>query len=130
MRTGAWEVEAGGRSFRFKPLKVRERMRLAEQLADERAKQAATDAKLVGMSVSQSAEHVADERRKAMGAQQILLDCYTIKGALRVLAESCGGEDAIAYADAVEPAQLTGTALEALGIDLEERAKESSQGNG
>ena len=128
LRTGTWEVEAGGRTFRFRPLKVRERMRLSEQLADERAKQAAADAKLVGMSVSQSAEHVAEERRRAMGAQQVLLDCYTIRGALRVLAESCGGEEAIAYADAVEPEEMTKTALESLGIDVEARG-EGRSGN-
>ena len=124
LRTQAWKVEAGGRSFEFRPLRVRERMRLSEELAEERAKSAAADAKLVGMSVSQSAEHVASERRKAMGSQQILLDCYTIRGALRVLAESAGGEAAIAFADLVEPSMLTQVALESLGIDVEARGED------
>lgn len=129
IRVASWEVEAGGRSFKFNPLRVRERIRLADALAEERAKAASADALLVGMGKEMAAAHVGAERRRAMGAQQLLLDCYSTRGALRVLAESCGGEEAIAFANAAEPDIVTRTALEALGLDMEARG-EAASGNG
>jgi hypothetical protein len=54
-----------------------------------------------------------------------------VRGALRVLAESCGGEQALDFANAVDPELLTRTALEALGLDVEERerSREGRAGN-
>lgn len=130
IRVASWEIEAGGRTFKFKPLLVRERIRLADALAEERAKTAAADALLVGMTKEGAAAHVAAERRRAMGAQQLLLDCYSTRGALRVLAESCGGDDAIAFANSVEPEIVTRTALEALGLDMDARSEAAASGNG
>lgn len=124
IRLVSWEVEAGGRSFKFNPIRVRDRIRLSDQLAEERAREAAKNAALVGMNLAQSAEHVGSERRKALGAHQLLLDCYSVKGALRVLAESCGGEEAIEFAGMVEPDVLTNVALSALGVDVDARSEE------
>lgn len=130
MRLVPWQVEAGGRRFSVRPIRVRDRIRLADELSEERAKSAAADARLVGMTLDKAAEHVASERRKALSAGAIIADTVTPKGALRVLSMACDSvEEAIALADSMEQRELTVVACEALGVDFERRA-ETASGNG
>ncbi len=127
IRMSEWTVEARGAQFRCRPITVRERLAITEDLASERARIAAEDAQLAGMAKAEAAAYIGEARRKASSAGTLYLDCYSIQGAIRVLAIAMGGVDyALAYADKATPREMARTCLEALGIDTEELDKEDS----
>jgi hypothetical protein len=130
IRMSEWTVEARGERFKVRPITVRERLAITEDLAFERVRQAAEDAKLAEMPKSDAAAHIAEARRKAMSAGALYMDCYSIHGAIRVLSVAMSSVDsALSYADKVAPRELARTCLEALGIDTEEMEGDE-RGNG
>lgn len=127
IRMSEWTVEARGTAFRCRPITVRERLAITEDLSSERARIAAEDAQLAGMAKGEAAAHIGEARRKAASAGTLYVDCYSIQGAIRVLAIAMGSVDnALAYADKATPREMARTCLEALGIDTEELDKEDS----
>lgn len=131
IRITEWTVAARDMEFKVKPLTVRQRLALSEDLATERARVAAEDARLAGMDKTQTAEHVGDARRKATMSGALLLDAYTLHGAIRILTAAMGGVDqAMAYAERSGPKEMTRVCLEALGIDTDALdAETTSSGN-
>lgn len=131
IRITEWTVEARGISFKVKPLTVRQRLALSEDLAAERAKVAAEDGRLAGMDKAAIAEHVGEARRKGTMSGALLLDAYTLHGAVRILTAAMGGVDqAMAYAELCGPKELTRTCLEALGIDTDALDAEQAASSG
>jgi hypothetical protein len=132
IRVAKWDVVSStGRSFTVRPLTVRERLSISADVSDERARIAAQDATLAGMSKADAAEHIGSERRKAANTSTLYLDCYSLQGAIRVLSVSMGVDEALLFAEQVTPQTLTNTALECLGIDIEkaQSEKDDSPGN-
>lgn len=120
IRITEWTVSAGGLDLRVKPLTVRQRLALSEELASERARAAAEDARLAGMGKADAAEHIGEARRKAMNTSALYLDAYTLHGALRILTVAMGSADAaIAFSEKSTPREISRTCLEALGIDTD-----------
>lgn len=131
IRITEWTVSAGGLDLRVKPLTVRQRLALSEEIATERARAAAEDAKLAGMSKSDAAEHIGEARRKALNTSALYLDAYSLHGALRILTVAMGSVDAaIAYTEKATPRETSRTCLEALGIDTDTLDAEDSAASG
>jgi hypothetical protein len=120
IRLTQWTCTVGGTDFRASPLTVRQRLALSEELATERARAAAEDARLAGMGRAEAAEHIGEARRKAMNTTALYLDAYSLKGALRILTVSMGSaEIANDFSSKALPRELSRTCLEALGIDTD-----------
>lgn len=134
IRRAEWTVEFGGVGFRLKPLTVRQRLALSDDLAGDRAALAAKDGKAAGLSPSDLAEFIGEARRKASTVSALYLDCYSLQGQIRVLTAALG-EDvdaACRFVEAGTPREATRAALEALGIDTDriDADEAASSGNG
>lgn len=133
IRCVSWTATAGGKDYRCEPLTVRQRMMLSEDLSSERARVAAQDAALAGLSKSEAAEFIGDARRKGLAASALYLDAYTQHGAIRILTLVLGSVDAaLDFAGKATPREATRVCLEALGIDTDtlDREETASSGNG
>lgn len=114
-----------GRVVTLRPLTVRQRIELTNQLADERAQEARRNAEIANEpNVFKAVEKA---RRDALVASALILDCYTIRGALRVVSASSEFGDAIG--DELEPRALTELALRALGLSKDEEEDAKPAGN-
>jgi hypothetical protein len=111
----------------IRPLTVRHRIRLTEELAEEFAKRAAQDCALIGMPFSDRVRFVAEARERAYTASSLISECFTLSGAMKVLTHAC--ETAEALAAEVEPKDLTSEALAAIGIDLD-RVQAAAEASG
>jgi hypothetical protein len=70
---------------------------------------------------------VATARRNARTASALVMDCFTLDGAMRVL--HAASVDAERIAAGVEPKELSWIALEALGVDREDADGRTDAGN-
>lgn len=125
IRTQPWVHEG----FTIRPLKVRERIALSQEMSDAAARRAATDAKALGMGHAAALEAIARAREEAETASALVGRAFSLEGAMAILAHAT--DDADSLAESVEPKTLTALALAAIGIDLEEaerRAVESGNG--
>jgi len=124
IRIAPWDVSG----VQVRPLTVRERIALSDELADERARKAVDDALAVGMTKTEALKHVASVRDENRAASVIVIDAFTPSGAMRVLSKACGVEQAERLASLVSLDELSMTAAAALGIDIEAHAERSSSG--
>lgn len=117
MSLHAWNVTLpDGRVVTVRPLTVRQRIALTNELADERARDARKNAEIAGEPNVLKA--VEKARRDALVASALVLDCYTLSGALRVVCAASEFGELIA--DTMEPKQVTEIALRALGFNTDE----------
>jgi len=105
-----------GRVVTARPLTVRQRIALTADLADERARIARRNAEIAGEPNALAA--VEKARRDALVASALILDCYTLAGAMRVI--EAGSEFSEAIGDGLEPKALTELALRLLGFGRED----------
>jgi hypothetical protein len=120
VRMTEWMVTFGGVEFRLKPITVRQRLALSEDMASDKAKAAAEDARLADMTASERAEHIGEARRKALMASALFLDAYSIHGGIRILSAALGDVDkALDLVGRATPREATRVCLEALGIDTD-----------
>lgn len=105
-----------GRVVTARPLTVRQRIALTAELADERARIARRNAEIAGEPNALAA--VEKARRDALVASALILDCYTLAGAMRVI--EAGSEFADLIGDTLEPKALTELALRLLGFGRED----------
>jgi hypothetical protein len=105
-----------GRVVTARPLTVRQRIALTADLADERARIARKNAEIAGEPNALAA--VEKARKDAMVASALILDCYTLAGAMRVIAAASEFADLIG--DALEPKALTELSLRLLGFGRED----------
>lgn len=124
IRIAPWEV-AG---VAVRPLTVRERIVLSEELADQKARKAADDALAVGFTKQEAMKQVAAAREEARAASVLVVDCFTPAGAMRVLSVACGVDGADALSKAISLDELSMTAVAALGIDIEAHRERVDQG--
>lgn len=132
IRRSEWTVSLEGQDFRLKPLTVRQRLALSDDLSEDRAVVAAKDGRSAGLAPADLAEFIAEARRKASSASALHLDCYTLQGQIRVLTV-CLGNDvdaAIRFVEVASPRAATRASLEALGINTDLLDREDSLGNG
>lgn len=131
IRIVEWTVTVGGKDYRVKPLTVRQRMTLSEEVSTDRAKAAAEDSRLAGMSKIDAAEHIGEARRKGMNASALYLDSYSLHGAIRILTMAMGSVDhAIDLSEKSSPRELSRLCLEALGIDTDTLDSDSEAPSG
>jgi hypothetical protein len=124
IRIAPWEV-AG---IEVRPLTVRERIVLSEELADDRARKAGEDAVSIGMTKAEALKHIAVVREESRAASTIVIDAFTPSGAMRVLSRACGAASAEQLAAAVSLDELSMVAAAALGIDIEAHAERVASG--
>lgn len=124
IRIAPWEV-AG---VTVRPLTVRERIVLSEELADARGRKAGEDALAVGFTKAEALRQIAAAREEARAASVLVVDCFTPAGAMRVLTVSCGADGADALARALSLDELSMTAVATLGIDIEAHRERLEQG--
>jgi len=105
-----------GRVVTARPLTVRQRIALTADLADERARIARRNAEIAGEPNALAA--VEKARRDALVASALILDCYTLAGAMRVI--EAASEFSEAIGDGLEPKALTELALRLLGFGRED----------
>lgn len=118
------ETLPDGRVVAIRPLTVRQRIALTNELADIRASEARKSAEIAGLPVSLQA--VEKARRDALVASALVLDCYTLAGSLRVLCAASEFGELIA--DSVDAKRATEIALRALGFGGDDR-EEKQAGN-
>lgn len=124
IRLAPWDV--AGVSVR--PLTVRERITLSEELADHKARKAADDALAVGFTKQEALRQVTAAREDARAASVLVVDCFTPAGAIRVLSVACGADGADALSRALSLDELSMTAVATLGIDIEAHRERIDQG--
>jgi hypothetical protein len=124
IRLSPWEV--AGVSVR--PLTVRERIALSEELADHKARKAADDALAVGFTKQEAIRQVMAAREEARAASVLVVECFTPAGAMRVLTVSCGVDGADALSRALSLDELSMTAVATLGIDIDAHRERIDQG--
>ena len=124
IRISPWEV--AGVSVR--PLTVRERIALSEDLADHKARKAADDALAVGFTKQEAIRQVMAAREEARAASVLVVECFTPAGAMRVLTVSCGVDGADALSRALSLDELSMTAVATLGIDIDAHRERIDQG--
>jgi hypothetical protein len=105
-----------GRVVTARPLTIRQRIALTAQLAEERASIARRNAEIAGEpNVLASVEKA---RKEALVASALVLDCYTLAGAMRVVEAASEFPELIG--DGLEPKALTELALRLLGFGRED----------
>lgn len=124
IRISPWEV-AG---VTVRPLTVRERIALSEELADHKARKAADDAIAVGFTKQEAIRQVMAAREEARTASVLVVECFTPAGAMRVLTVSCGVDGADALSRALSLDELSMTAVATLGIDIDAHRERIDQG--
>lgn len=128
IRMSEWTVSACGKDYRAKPLTVRQRLALSEDLSSERARVAAEDARLAGMDKAQTAEYIGEARRKGAMTSALFLDAYSLQGAIRILTVVLGGVDtALEFSEKANVREMTRVCLEALGIDTDQLDAENEK---
>ena len=132
IRRAEWTVNLGSNGFRLRPLTVRERLMLSEDLSNERAEVAATDGRAAGLPPVDLAEYIGEARRKAAAISSLYLDCYSVQGQVRVLTVVLGDDvdSACKFVESCSPRDATRACLEALGIDTEQLDKEDTATSG
>lgn len=105
-----------GRVVTARPLTIRQRIALTEALSEERARIARRNAEIAGEPNALAA--VEKARRDALVASALVLDCYSLSGAMRVIEAASEFSDAIG--DGLEPKALTELALRLLGFGRED----------
>ena len=128
IRLSAWVVTlSDGSTATVRPLTVRERIATTEAFAGQCAERASADARLAGMASAEVFREVTTARRNARTASALVMDCFTLDGAMRVL--HAASVDAERIAAGVEPKELSWIALEALGVDREDADGRTDAGN-
>jgi len=117
IRVAPWDVDIGGRKFSIRPLTVRERIALSEQLTEEKAAEAIRDARALGIPHAQALKAAQDSREESRRASSLVLHCFNLSGAAMVLAVAC--RDAEAFLESVDLAEASMHAIAALGVDVE-----------
>ncbi|NDF13237.1 MAG: hypothetical protein EB060_10555 [Proteobacteria bacterium] len=122
IRVSPWSVEEGGRRFKLRPLTVRERIALGEDLAEMKAAEAVRDARAFGASPSFAIEAASQAREEARKSSALILACFGLSGAAMVLAKAC--DDAEELMAAVDPTVASTHAIACLGVDVEKYESE------
>ena len=79
MKLSPWvETLADGTAVTIRPLTIRERIAVTDEMADEWARAAAKDAKAAQLLPAQIADAMADARKRASVSSALILDCYTL----------------------------------------------------
>ncbi len=125
MRIQPWDVALrDGRSITVRPLTVRQRIALTNEMADERAKEAERDGRAVALSEKALLECVREARKNALVSSTLALDCYTLRGAMRVVCAAT--EHGEALGESLDPRALTELALALLGFGDDNDEKPAS----
>lgn len=125
MRIQPWDVALrDGRSITVRPLTVRQRITLTNEMADERAKEAERDAKTAGMLKDDVLASIREARKNALVSSTLALDCYTLRGAMRVVCAAT--EHGESLGESLDPRAFTELALALLGFGDDNDEKPSS----
>lgn len=121
-------VEEGGREFRFRPLTVRERMGLVSAHVEREKANALAIVKATGICGKDAATFVAEAVGNAQRVSALVMDCFTLEGAIAVLkAAAERSDDVDDLAALVEPGKLSVYAARCLNIDT---TLQDKSGNG
>lgn len=107
MNVTKFRIEEAGREFWLRPLTVRERMGLVSAHIERERNGALAIAKATGISGKDAAMFVAEAVASAQRVSALVMDCFTLEGAvavLRVAAER--PEDADELASSIEPGKF------------------------
>lgn len=121
MTVAPFEIVENGRTFKLRPLTVRERMGLVDaHVAYEREK-AFSIVKASGLPTKDALPFVGEAVERAERVSAIVMDCFTLRGAMAVLRVALESEtDLEMLAASVEPGRLSVLAAKCLNVNTDE----------
>lgn len=122
-------VTVDGRDITLKPLTVRQRLALSNLLIKQERDKAIESARQMGLKPSEMAESVAAAVREADRMSSVVMSCWTLKGALAVLALASDAETADLIGERLEPSQLGVLAARCLNVDVSDAGDGAQVGN-
>lgn len=121
MSVAPFQIEEGGRVYRLRPLTVRERMALVESHVAYEREKALAIVKASGLPARDALAFVGDAVDKAERVSAIVMDCFTLRGAMAVLRVALESEtDLEMLAASVEPGRLSVLAAKCLNVNTDE----------
>lgn len=128
MNVTKFRIEEAGREFWLRPLTVRERMGLVSAHVEREKANALGIVKATGISGKEAALFVAESVASAQRVSALVMDCFTLDGAIAVLRIAAERpEDAEDLAAMIEPGKLSVYAARCLNVDT---GAETKPGNG
>jgi hypothetical protein len=123
----SFEVTAGDRSVRLRPLTVRERMRLNNDLIERERRKAIELGKACGMAPREISQAVSEAVSDAEKMSALVMWCFTLEGAMAILLLSCAvPEDADYLGSNLEPAKLGAIAAKCLNVQIDTDSEEKT----
>lgn len=121
MTVAPFEIVENGRTFKLRPLTVRERMGLVDaHVAYEREK-AFSIVKASGLPTKDALHFVGEAVERAERVSAIVMDCFTLRGAMAVLRIALESDSEVdALASCVEPGRLSVLAAKCLNVNTDE----------
>ena len=121
-------VLSDGREIKLKPLTVRQRLAYANTLVEREREKAIETGRAIGMKPSEIASHVAEAVSAAERMSSVVMSCWTLEGALSVIALASDERTADELGSTIEPGRLGVLAARCLNVDVE-TTEEAKPGN-
>jgi len=126
-----FEIQTGSRTFRIRPLTVRERIALGNALVERERRKAIDLAKAIGVPPAETLEAVRKAVTEAERLSSLVLSCFTMEGAVAVMRIACETVDeADAIASSMEPGELGVLAARCLNVPIEIDRKDTEDAPG
>lgn len=118
----AFPVTIDGAEIVLKPLTVRQRLAFSNTLVERERQKSLEAGKAAGLVGRDLADLVAESARGAERVSFVVAACFTLEGALMVLALASTERDAERIGNALEPGEVGVLAARCMGVSLEARA--------
>lgn len=123
-------VVVAGRTFTLRPLTMRERGRVANEAMVKARERAISLGEALGLKGADLFRAVSDSCSEAARVSSIVMNCFTMEGAIAVLAiASATAEDCEDLVSLADPATLGTLAARCLGVALDEKPTGDTPGN-
>lgn len=120
-------VSVDGTEITLKPLTVRQRLAFGNTLVERERQKALEAGKAAGLTGRDLADLVAEAARGAERVSFVVASCFTLEGALMVIALASTEKDAERIGNAMEPGDVGVLAARCMGVSFE--AKAAAAGN-
>ena len=120
-------VTIDGTEIILKPLTVRQRLAFGNTLVERERQKSLEAGKAAGLTGRDLADLVAESARGAERVSFVVASCFTLEGALMVLALASTEKDAERIGNAMEPGDVGVLAARCMGVSFE--AKATAAGN-
>lgn len=112
-------ISAGGREFILKPLTVRQRLSYANLYLERVRTRSIETARTLGLKPVEAAEFLTNALADAERMSTVVMSCWTLEGALAIVALSSDQKTAEELGNLLEPSELGLAAARCMGVDPE-----------